>query len=45
MKSGFVELIVKNRLANKAIDRAPYTPRYQPVDSFRKFITQTLPKM
>jgi len=37
MKSGFVELIVKNRMASKPIDKSPYMTRYQPVDSFRKF--------
>lgn len=37
MKSGFVELIIKNRMAGKAIDKSPYINRYQPVDSFRKF--------
>lgn len=37
MKSGFVELILKNRLASKPIDKSPYINRYQPVDSFRKF--------
>lgn len=45
MKSGFVELIVKNRMASKPIDKSPYTTRYQPVDSFRKFFNSTLPKM
>ncbi len=45
MKSGFVELIIKNRLANKPIDKGSYLNRYQPVDSFRKFFNETLPKM
>jgi len=45
MKSGFVELVVKNRLAGKAIPLATEHKKYQPVDSFKKYMTNILPKI
>lgn len=45
MRSGFVELIVKNRLAGKAISLATDQKMYRPVDSFKKYITNILPKI
>jgi len=45
MKSGFVELVVKNRLAGKAIPIATEQKKYQPVDSFKKYMTNILPKI
>lgn len=45
MKSGFVELVVKNRLAGKAIPFSNAQKKYQPVDSFKKYMTSILPKI
>lgn len=45
MKSGFVELIVKNRLAGKPINPTFTKKRYNPADSFKKYLTETLPRM
>jgi hypothetical protein len=45
MKSGFVELVVKNRLAGKSIPLTTATKKYQPVDSFKKYMTSILPKI
>lgn len=45
MKSGFVELVVKNRLAGKAVPLTTATKKYQPVDSFKKYMTSILPKV
>lgn len=45
MRSGFVELVVKNRLAGKSIPLSTQTKKYQPVDSFKKYMTSILPKV
>ncbi len=45
MRSGFVELVIKNRLAGKPIPLATEQKKYQPVDSFKKYITSILPKI
>jgi len=45
MKSGFVELVVKNRLAGKSVPLATGGKKYQPVDSFKKYMTSILPKV
>jgi hypothetical protein len=45
MRSGFVELVVKNRLAGKAVPLATEQKKYQPADSFKKYITSVLPKI
>ena len=44
MRSGFVELVVKNRLAGNALPLSQYK-KYEPVDSFKKYITSVLPKI
>lgn len=45
MRSGFVELVVKNRLAGKSVPLTTATRKYQPVDSFKKYMTAILPKV
>lgn len=45
MRSGFVELIVKNRLAGQAVPLATEKKKYEPVDSFKKYMTSALPKI
>jgi len=45
MKSGFIELVVKNRLAGKSVPLATSQRKYQPVDSFKKYMTNILPKI
>jgi hypothetical protein len=45
MRSGFVELVVKNRLAGKSIPLAIEQKKYEPVDSFKKYLTSVLPKI
>lgn len=45
MRSGFVELVVKNRLAGKAVPLATEHKKYQPVDSFKKYISNILPRI
>ena len=45
MRSGFVELVVRNRLAGKAVPLASDQKKYKPVDSFKKYISNILPKI
>lgn len=45
MRSGFVELVVKNRLAGKPVPLTTGAKKYQPVDSFKKYMTGILPKV
>jgi len=45
MKSGFVELIVKNRLAGKSLPLSTAQKKYEPVDSFKKYMNSILPKI
>jgi hypothetical protein len=45
MKSGFIELVVRNRLAGKSLPIATSQRKYQPVDSFKKYMTNILPKI
>lgn len=45
MRSGFVELIVKNRLAGKPIPITHAQKKYRPVDSFKKYLNNILPKL
>lgn len=45
MRSGFIELVVKNRLAGNAIPRGDLQKKYQPVDSFKQYMTSVLPKI
>lgn len=45
MRSGFVELVVKNRLAGKPVPLSNSQKKYEPVDSFKKYMTNVLPKI
>jgi hypothetical protein len=45
MRSGFVELVVKNRLAEKPLQLSSAIRKYQPIDSFKKYISNILPKI
>ena len=45
MRSGFVELIVKNRLAGQSVPAATDRKKYEPVDSFKKYMLSALPKI
>ena len=45
MRSGFVELVVKNRLAGKPITLSTSQRKYEPVDSFKKYMANILPKI
>ena len=45
MRSSFVELVVKNRLAGKSIPMGNLQKKYQPVDSFKQYMTSILPKI
>lgn len=45
MKSGFVELVVKRALAGRALPVSEGSSRHRPIDSFKKFINNSLPQM
>jgi hypothetical protein len=45
MKSGFIELVVSRTMAGRAVASTPKDNRYRPIDSFKKYIYETLPKM
>lgn len=47
MKSGFVELVIKNALAGRPVTKSENlnANRYRPIDLFRSFINSSLPKM
>ena len=45
MKSGFVELVVKKVIGGRAVHLEPKAPRYRAIDSFKKYIEETLPGM
>lgn len=45
MKSGFIELVVKNRLAGRSLPLSTSPRKYQPVDSFKKYMMNVLPKI
>jgi len=45
MRSGFVELVVKNRLAGQALPLATDRKKYEPADSFKKYMSSALPKI
>lgn len=45
MKSGFIELVIKRVIGGRAINLEEKAPRYKAIDSFKKYLTQTLPEM
>ena len=45
MRSGFVELVIRNRLAGKPLPLSTHQKKYEAVDSFKKYIQGVLPKM
>lgn len=45
MRSGFVELVIKNRLADQSLQLGAGIRKYQPIDSFKKYISGVLPKI
>lgn len=45
MRSGFVDLVVKNRLGGRPLPLSTGQKKYEAVDSFKKYITGILPKI
>lgn len=45
MKSGFVELVVKRVIGGRVTRLEEKAQRYRPIDSFKKYLNQTLPEM